>query len=101
MSIKELNKLAKRIECIELCGVDIFNAIYEALGDFEEAFKCFMSEDYTFYGNMTMEEVAQEYIEECYDIPEGLENYIDYKAFARDMMYDNYYETDYGVIEIY
>ena len=101
MSIKELNQLAKRIECIELCGINIFNALYEALGDFEEAFKRFMSEDYTFYGNMTLEEVAQEYIEECYNIPEGLENYIDYKAFARDMRYDNYYDTDYGVIAIF
>ena len=101
MSIKELNELGKRIENIDICNVDALNALYEALGDFEETLNCLESEDYTFYGNMTMEEVAQEYIEECYDIPEGLENYIDYKAFARDMRYDNYYETDYGVIAIF
>ena len=98
MSIKELNELGERIENIDTCDVDAFNALYEALGDFESALDYLESEDYTFYKNMTMEEVAQEYIEECYDIPEGLENYIDYKAFARDMEYDIYYETDYGVI---
>ncbi len=100
MSIKELNELCERIEGIDTCEVNIFNAIYEALGDFEGALDCFESWGYTYYGDMSMEEVAQEYIEECYDIPEGLENYIDYKALARDMRYDSYYETDYGVIEI-
>ena len=100
MSIEELNELCERIEGIDLRGVDTFNALYEALGDFEGALECFESENYTFYGNMTMEEVAREYIEECYEIPSYLENYIDYKAFARDMRYDGYYETEYGVIGI-
>ena len=101
MSIKELNALGERIENIDPSEVNTFNALYEALGDFEGTLDCLESEDYTFYENMTMEEVAREYIEECYDIPAGLENYIDYKAFARDMKYDSYYETDYGVISIF
>ena len=101
MSIKELNELGERIENIDSCDVDALNALYEALGDFEETLDCLESEDYIFYGNMTLEEVAQEYIEETYDIPAGLENYIDYKAFARYMRYDNFYETDYGVIAIF
>ena len=100
MSIKELNELYQRIECIDLCEVDTFNALYEALGDFEEALERFESEDYMFYANMTMEEVAQYQIEDCYDIPSYLENYIDYKAFARDMRYEGYYETAYGVIYV-
>ena len=101
MSIKELNELGERIENIDTCNVDALNALYEALGDFEETLACLELENYIFYGNMTMEEVAREYIEECYDIPAGLENYIDYTALARDMSYDNYYETDYGVIAIF
>ena len=100
MSIKELNELGERIGGIDTFEVEGVNALYEALGDFESALDCFEAGDYVFYENMSMEEVAQEYIEECYDIPEGLENYIDYKAIARDMSYDNYYETDYGVIAI-
>ena len=100
MSIKELNELGERMGNIRPSEVKAFNALYEALGDFEYALERFESEDFIFYGNMTMEEVAQEYIEECYDIPEGLENYIDYKAVARDMLLNIYYETDYGVVEI-
>ena len=100
MSIEELNELGELIENIDPCDVDVLNALYEALGYMGDALDCLESEDYTFYKNMTMEEVAQEYIEDCYDIPEGLENYIDYKAFARDMLFDNYYDTSYGVIEI-
>ena len=101
MSIKELNELGEHIENIDTCDIDAINALYEALGDFEEALACLESDGYVYYGNMTMEEVAQEYIEEYYVIPEGLENYIDYKAFARDMIYDSYYETDYGVIAVF
>ena len=100
MSLEELNELGERIENIDTCDVDAINALYEALGDFNTALDCLESEEYTFFGNMTMEEVAQEYIEECYDIPSYLENYIDYKAFARDMRYDGYYETEYGVIGV-
>lgn len=100
MSIKELNELGERIENIETYDVAVLNAIYEVLGDFNTALERLESGDYTFYENMTMEEVAQEHIEECYDIPSYLENYIDYKAFARDMRYDGYYETEYGVIAV-
>ena len=37
---------------------------------------------YVFCG--TPEEYAEEYMAECFDIPENLERYIDYEAFARD-----------------
>ena len=100
MSIKELNELGERIENIDTCNVDALNALYEALGDFEETLACLELENYIFYKNMTMEEVAREYIEGAYYIPDYLENYIDYKAIARDMLLDRYYETSYGVIEI-
>ena len=100
MSIKELNELGERIENIDTYDVDAINALYEALGDFKDALTRFETGDYVYYGNMTMEEVAQEYMEECYDIPEYLENYIDYKAVAGDMSYGDYYETAYGVIYV-
>ncbi len=102
MSLKELNELCERIERIDLYlrGVDTFNALYEVLGDFGKALECFEVENYVFYGKMTMEEVAREHIGKCYYVPAGLENYIDYKAFARDMLSGSYYKTVYGVIEI-
>ena len=101
MSLKELNELGERIENINACDVDALNALYEALGDFEETLERFESGDYCYYGDMTIEEIAQEHIGECYDIPNGLENYIDYKAIARDMLLGSYYDTEYGVVEIF
>ena len=72
MSLEELNELGERMEDINPSEVNAFNALYEALGDdFEEALDIFESEDYAFYGNMTMEEV---------------------------MKRDGYYKTEYGII---
>ena len=72
MSLEELNELGERMKYINPSDVNAFNALYEALeGDFEEALDIFESEDYAFYGNMTMEEV---------------------------MRRDGYYETEYGII---
>ena len=90
ISIQELNEVCKRMERIDPCKVNIFNALYEALGDFNSALERLESECYIFYGNMTLEEVAQEYIEE----------YCDNQTYANDMRSENYYETEYGVIEI-
>ena len=98
MSIEELNELGGRIENIVTCEVDALNALYEALGDFERALDSLEAGDYAFYKNMTMEEVAQEYIKECCEITSNLGNYVDYKALTHDMRYDGYYDTKYGVI---
>ena len=71
-SLEELNELGERMGDINPSEVDAFNALYEALEeDFEEALDIFESDDYAFYGNMTMEEV---------------------------MRRDGYYETEYGII---
>ena len=39
-----------------------------------------------------MEEYAQDTFESCYDIPEHLQNYIDWSAVARDMSVDHHEE---------
>lgn len=72
MSLEELNELGERMKYINPSDVNAFNALYEALEeDFEEALDIFESDDFAFYGKMTMEEV---------------------------MRRDGYYETEYGVI---
>ncbi len=72
MSLEDLNELGERMKYINPSDVNAFNALYEALEeDFEEALDIFESDDFSFYGNMTMEEV---------------------------MRRDGYYETEYGVI---
>lgn len=72
MSLEDLNELGERMKYINPSDVNAFNALYEALEeDFEEALDIFESDDFAFYGKMTMEEV---------------------------MRRDGYYETEYGVI---
>ena len=51
----------------------------------------------------SMLDVAYEIIDECYDLEKmlgRLSSYFDYAAFARDLSYDGYIETEYGVLEI-
>ena len=59
--------------------------------------------DIVFHHNMTLLDVAYEIANECYDLDNILGHltcYFDYNAFARDLSYDGYTETEHGVIEI-
>ena len=47
---------------------------------------------------MSLEDVAYEIVDECYDLPDIAQRYFDYKAFARDLGFDGYTETENGVI---
>ena len=53
---------------------------------------------FTFYRGMDMEEFAEELVNECYNLPEFALRYFDFSAFARDLSFDGYTETKYGVI---
>ena len=56
---------------------------------------------FIFYRGMEMDEVAEELVNECYftrDTPEIFTRYFDYEAFARDLSFDGYTATKYGVI---
>ena len=100
ISIQELNEVCKRMERINPYKVDIFNALYEALGDFNTALDRLESGDYAFYENMTIKEIAKKRLEEYFNIPSSLGNRIDYSGLAHAMRYDGYYDTEYGVIVI-
>ena len=95
----------------EYPNIDDINEVAEALEDNESEFTALMevynytdalryleSDNYTFYEGMTLEDVAYEIVEECYNLPEFAQRYFDYKAFARDLGYDRYCETSNGVI---
>ena len=95
----------------EYPNIDDINEVAEALEDNESEFTALMevysytdalryleSDNYTFYEGMTLEDVAYEIVEECYNLPEIAQRYFDYKAFARDLGYDGYCETSTGVI---
>lgn len=77
-------------------------AAMEAFGyKFAEAMERQQRGCFTFYPNQDLEDVAYELVQDCYftkDTPEILTRYFNYEAFARDLGFDGYTETKYGVI---
>jgi antirestriction protein len=59
---------------------------------------------FIFYRGMDLQEVAEEFADEMIasyakgEVPELFTRYFDYDAFARDLRFDGYEETKYGVI---
>ena len=95
-NIDELNELADRLESED---IEVIEAIIEATGCYlEEALD--KVDNVLFYHNMTLEEVAYDIVEECYDLPEIAQRYFDYEAFARDLGFDGYYEVENGTIYV-
>ena len=77
-------------------------AAIEAFGySFAEAMERQQRGCFIFYAGQDLEDVAYSLIEECYitkDTPDIFTRYFDYEAFARDLGFDGYVETKYGVI---
>lgn len=92
--IERINELAEELESSD---VEKIKAILEAEGGYlEDALR--WVDDFTFYEDRTLEEVAQEIVESCYDLPEFALRYFDYEAFARDLSFEGYTEVSNGVI---
>ena len=95
--IEELNDLAEELEALDNYDLEKVEAILEAHGgNLRDALDNI--DNYTFYQGMSLEDVAYEIVEECYDLPEIAQRYFDYEAFARDLGFDGYTETSNGVI---
>lgn len=96
-NISELNDLAEQLESLDKYDLEKVGAIIEAYGaNLQEAIENI--DDYTYYSGMSLEDVAHEIIDECYNLPEFALRYFDYEAFARDLSFDGYTETENGVI---
>lgn len=96
-NIEELNELAEDLENLDEYDVEKIEAIMEAHG---ETLRNVLDniDNYTYYSGMTLEDVAYELVEECYELSDFAKQYFDYEAFARDLGYDGYIETTNGVI---
>jgi antirestriction protein len=98
--IETVNKLAEQLEALDKWDREKLEALMEAYSyDLEEALDSL--DDAVFYPGMTMEEVAEEIVNDCYftkDTPDFLIRYFDYEAFAHDLRFDGYTETENGVI---
>ena len=98
LTLEELNNLAQDLQDIEDNGdEDWLEAYIEATGcDLNIAVDKYDTS--TFYHDMNLVDVAYDIVEECYNLPENLERYFDYEAFARDLEIEGYTETNYGTI---
>ena len=103
--IQELNERCMEIEDLQEWEAEEIAAAIEAYNySFSEALERHQRGCFIFYPGRDMQELAEELADElisCYagrDIPEVLTRYFDYEAFARDLSFDGYTETKYGVI---
>lgn len=104
-SITEWNNLLQEADGLEDYELEEIAAAIEAFSySFREAMKKQQEGRFCFYSGQSLEDVAAELADElmachgCKDIPEIFRNYFDYEAFARDLGYDGYTETENGVI---
>lgn len=99
-NIYGLNFLANRIADME-CYEEEYRKLQAIIWayDYSVADALLEMNNFTFYYEMSLREVAEELVEECYDLPEFALRYFDYDAFARDLeLGDGYTETEWGVI---
>ena len=98
-SITEWNERCQDADDLEEWEAEEIAAAIEAYGyTFAEALDRQQRGCFIFYRGQDLEEVAEDLINECYDLPEFALRYFDYEAFARDLSFDGYTETKYGVI---
>lgn len=106
--VHETNSIMEWNErCYEADGLDEYDA--KEIAAAMEAFGCTFASAleqqqrgcFTFYPDQDLDDVAHSIVEECYftkDTPAIFQNYFDYEAFARDLGFEGYHETKYGVI---
>ena len=101
-NITALNERLQDLEELEEWELEEVAAAMEAFGyEFLEAVERQQNGYFTLYRNMDLTEVAEELVNECYftkDTPDIFTRYFDYEAFGRDLRFDGYTETKYGVI---
>ena len=100
-SILEWNERCQEADDLEEYEAEEIAAAMEAYGyTFAEAYERQQRGCFVFYAGRDLQEVAEEIADECYlyNAPEFLARYFDYDAFARDLSFDGYTETRYGVI---
>ena len=98
-SITAWNERCQEADNLEEWEAEEIAAAIEAYGyTFAEALDRQQRGCFIFYRGQDLEEVAEDLINECYDLPEFALRYFDYEAFARDLSFDGYTETKYGVI---
>ena len=74
-----------------------------SFSDFERLVKEYGSHwdwDINLWKNRDWYDIGYELLHDCNEIPDYLDNYIDYERFGRELMYDGFHEYSNGIIEI-
>ena len=81
--------------------LDVLQAIAEVNGgSIGDVLEIYNKDCYQFYAGMDLTDVAEEIVNECYDLPDFALRYFDFESFGRDLGFDGYAETSKGVIYI-
>lgn len=104
-SITEWNERCEEAAALQEYEIEEIAAAMEAYGyTFAEAMERQQRGCYIFYAGQDLSDVAYDLANEliaccgCKEIPDIFTRYFDYDAFARDLSFDGYTETKYGVI---
>lgn len=101
-NIYQLNKLCGEAAALEEYELEEIAAAIDAFGyTFQAAMEKQQAGGFIFYHGQELIDVAYEIVDECFfakDTPEIFQTYFDYEKFARDLRFDGYVETKWGVI---
>ena len=96
-NIDHINEVIEAVENLDFSELELLKAVCECEGlpDIEK----FNPDSYIWYEGMTLDEVAYDIVEGSYYSKENkfLLSYFDYEAFARDLSFEGYQESSYGV----
>lgn len=103
-NIDELNETAEALDDLDDYEETIVKALLDDGYTLEDALD--QKDDCRLWDTDDMADIAEEYYYECYapnnNVPDWIENYIDFEAMGRDMSYEGtYLHYDGQIIEVY
>ena len=78
---------------LEVYSYDDFESLVERNGSRWD-------DDIILYKNRSWYDIGYELLHDCHDIPDYLDNYIDYERFGEELRFDGFHEYSEGIIEI-
>ena len=99
-NIDHINEVIEAVENLDFSELELLKAVCECEGSYAiDHIEEFNPDNYIWYEGMTLDEVAYDIIEGSYATKENefLLRYFDYEAFSRDLSFEGYQESSYGV----
>jgi hypothetical protein len=78
---------------LEICSFDDFEALVKSHGSHWDW-------DIYLWKNHDWYDLGYDIMHECNDIPDYLDNYIDYERYGEELRFDGFHEYSEGIIEI-